>query len=115
LDQFDGWEPHLDLPLDVRATAFQWRVWEALRAIPAGETRTYGEIAEAIGQPGAASAVAKAVAENPVPVVIPCHRAECAAGETSSFYSKRGMNTRTRLHVLEQTERRAEGEGLRTD
>jgi AraC family transcriptional regulator of adaptative response/methylated-DNA-[protein]-cysteine methyltransferase len=115
LSQFDGWEPHLDLPIDVRATAFQWRVWEALREIPAGETRTYGQIAEAIGQPGAASAVAKAVAENPVAVVIPCHRAECADGETSSFYSKRGMATRSKLRALELSERRLEGERLRTE
>ncbi len=112
LDQLDGWEPHLDLPLDVRATAFQWRVWEELRAIPAGETRTYGEIAEAIGQPGAASAVAKAVADNPVAVVIPCHRAERADGEGSSFYSKRGMTARSKLRAMET---RTEAEGLRTE
>jgi AraC family transcriptional regulator of adaptative response/methylated-DNA-[protein]-cysteine methyltransferase len=104
LEQMGGWEPHLDLPLDVRATAFQWRVWEALRDIPVGETRTYQQIAEAIGQPGAASAVAKAVADNPVAVVIPCHRAERADGETSSFYSKRGMTARRKLRAMETQE-----------
>ena len=62
------------LPLDVHATAFRRRVWEALRGIPFGETRSYGEIAAAVGAPGAARAVGTACAENPVPVVVPCHR-----------------------------------------
>jgi AraC family transcriptional regulator of adaptative response/methylated-DNA-[protein]-cysteine methyltransferase len=69
-----GQQPHLDLPLDVRATAFQWRVWQELRAIPYGSTRTYQEIAEKLGHPTAARAVARACATNPVSVVIPCHR-----------------------------------------
>ena len=69
-----GEEPHLELPLDVRATAFQWRVWQALREIPYGTTRSYGEVARALGQPTAARAVARACATNPVPLVIPCHR-----------------------------------------
>jgi AraC family transcriptional regulator, regulatory protein of adaptative response / methylated-DNA-[protein]-cysteine methyltransferase len=62
------------LPLDVHATAFRRRVWEALRRIPFGETRSYGEIAAVVGAPGAARAVGTACAENPVPVVVPCHR-----------------------------------------
>ncbi len=69
-----GEEPHLELPLDIRATAFQQRVWEALRDIPYGETRSYTQIAEAIGNPKAVRAVANACANNPVAVVIPCHR-----------------------------------------
>ena len=64
----------LDLPLDVQATAFQRRVWEALRAIPLGEVRTYREVAESLGQPGASRAVGNACAHNPVPLVVPCHR-----------------------------------------
>lgn len=64
----------LEMPFDVRATAFQRRVWEALRNIPRGETRSYGEIAREIGQPGAVRAVARACAQNPVAVVVPCHR-----------------------------------------
>ncbi len=64
----------LDLPLDVRATAFQWKVWRALQTIPAGETRTYAEGARAIGRPSAVRAVARACATNPVCLVIPCHR-----------------------------------------
>ncbi|MGB6199065.1 MAG: bifunctional DNA-binding transcriptional regulator/O6-methylguanine-DNA methyltransferase Ada [Candidatus Acidiferrales bacterium] len=70
----DGDTPRLNLPLDVQATAFQRRVWEALRRIPRGTTRTYGEIARALGRPTAARAVARACATNPVSLVIPCHR-----------------------------------------
>lgn len=62
------------LPLDVHATAFQQRVWQELRKIPYGQTRSYSEIARAIGHPRAARAVARACATNPVPLVIPCHR-----------------------------------------
>ena len=69
-----GARPHLDLPLDVQATAFQRLVWERLRAIPHGETRSYGEIARGLGRPGAARAVARACATNPVALAIPCHR-----------------------------------------
>jgi AraC family transcriptional regulator of adaptative response/methylated-DNA-[protein]-cysteine methyltransferase len=64
----------LDLPLDVQVTAFQWKVYEALKAIPYGHTRTYREIAEAIGHPKAVRAVARACATNPTAVLIPCHR-----------------------------------------
>lgn len=70
----DGPHDALDLPLDVQATAFQWRVWTALRAIPRGETRSYGEVAEAIGAPRATRAVARACATNPVALTVPCHR-----------------------------------------
>jgi AraC family transcriptional regulator of adaptative response/methylated-DNA-[protein]-cysteine methyltransferase len=62
------------LPIDVHATAFRRRVWEALRRIPFGETRSYGEIATAVGAPRAARAVGTACAQNPIPVVVPCHR-----------------------------------------
>lgn len=64
----------LDLPLDIRGTAFQRRVWQALRAIPMGETRTYSDIAEAIGNPAAVRAVASACASNRISVAVPCHR-----------------------------------------
>ena len=64
----------LDLPLDIRGTAFQQRVWRALREIPSGSTASYGEIAEGIGSPGAARAVARACSSNPLAVAIPCHR-----------------------------------------
>jgi AraC family transcriptional regulator, regulatory protein of adaptative response / methylated-DNA-[protein]-cysteine methyltransferase len=70
----DGAQPSLTLPLDVQATAFQRRVWQALQEIPYGATRSYGEIAAAIGQPNAARAVARACASNRVALVVPCHR-----------------------------------------
>lgn len=69
-----GTVPHPDLPLDVQGTAFQRRVWEQLRKIPYGQTRSYREVAKAIGKPSAARAVARACAANPACVVIPCHR-----------------------------------------
>jgi len=75
VSHLSGRQPHLDLPLDVQATAFQRQVWEELRAIPYGSTRSYSEIARAIGHPAAARAVGHACATNPVAVVIPCHRA----------------------------------------
>jgi AraC family transcriptional regulator of adaptative response/methylated-DNA-[protein]-cysteine methyltransferase len=71
---FDGPGETLDLPLDVQATTFQWRVWKALRDIPRGETRSYGEIAAAIGAPRSTRAVARACATNPVALTVPCHR-----------------------------------------
>ena len=67
-------KPHLDLPLDIRATAFQRQVWERLRAIPYGQTMSYGEVARALGNPGAVRAVGRACATNPVALLIPCHR-----------------------------------------
>lgn len=74
LEHLRGRSPHVELPLDVRATAFQWRVWGQLQAIPYGETRTYREVAAAIGKPTATRAVARACATNPVALLIPCHR-----------------------------------------
>jgi len=74
LNHLDRNEPQLDLPLDVRATAFQRQVWEKLRAIPYGETVSYGDVAKALGKPGAVRAVGRACATNPVALVIPCHR-----------------------------------------
>ena len=78
--QLEGREPSAELPLDVRATGFQRRVWEELRKIPWGQTRTYGEVALAVGQPTAARAVARACATNPAALVIPCHRVVPAGG-----------------------------------
>jgi AraC family transcriptional regulator of adaptative response/methylated-DNA-[protein]-cysteine methyltransferase len=81
----EGREPHLDLPTDVRATAFQRQVWQELRKIPRGETRTYAEVARAIGRPGAVRAVARACAANPVALVVPCHRVVPAAGGAGGY------------------------------
>lgn len=74
LEHVTGERPEIDLPLDIRATAFQLRVWRALKQIPYGETRSYSEVAESIGAPRAARAVARACATNPVALAIPCHR-----------------------------------------
>lgn len=74
-----------DLPLDIRGTAFQQRVWQALRRIPAGSTASYGAIARALGVPGGARAVARACAANPVAVAIPCHRVVRADGSSSGY------------------------------
>lgn len=74
-----------ELPLDIRVTAFQWRVFEELQAIPAGETRSYGEMARRLGRPGAARAVGRACATNPVAVVVPCHRAVGANGRLTGY------------------------------
>ena len=75
----------LDLPLDIRATAFQLKVWSALRQIPPGETRSYSEIAVAIGERSATRAVARACATNPVAVVIPCHRVIRDNGDLAGY------------------------------
>jgi AraC family transcriptional regulator of adaptative response/methylated-DNA-[protein]-cysteine methyltransferase len=103
VNHLNGWEPHLDLPLDLRATSFQLRVWDELRKIPLGETRTYQQIAEAIGQPKAARAVAEAVNSNPVAVVIPCHRTCRKDGEPSAYYTRRAKVAREKLLDKEQT------------
>src|SRR5258706_6568620 len=74
LAYLDGSEPSLALPLDIRATAFQRRVWQELQRIPYGQTRSYADIARRIGSPTASRAVARAWATNPAALVIPCHR-----------------------------------------
>jgi AraC family transcriptional regulator of adaptative response/methylated-DNA-[protein]-cysteine methyltransferase len=80
-----GGNPVLDLPLDVRATAFQRKVWNILRKIPYGETRSYSEIAVNAGAPAAVRAVARAIATNPVALVVPCHRAIRKNGELAGY------------------------------
>jgi AraC family transcriptional regulator of adaptative response/methylated-DNA-[protein]-cysteine methyltransferase len=102
LAHIDGSRPHLNLPVDVQATAFQLNVWQTLRAIPYGETRTYGEIAASLGQPKAARAVAKAVNANRISMVIPCHRAGCVDGEATKYYSPGGEEARRLLLEHEQ-------------
>ena len=85
LARLAGRKPRRDLPLDVQATSFQWQVWQALLAIPHGETRTYGDVASVIGRPRAVRAVARACATNPVAVAIPCHRVVAATGTLSGY------------------------------
>lgn len=99
----EGASPHLALPLDVQATAFQERVWKALQEIPAGETRTYGEIAATLGQPQAARAVARACATNPVALAIPCHRAVRGDGAAGGY--RWGAERKSRILSGERTRR----------
>jgi AraC family transcriptional regulator of adaptative response/methylated-DNA-[protein]-cysteine methyltransferase len=80
-----GHAARFDLPLDIRGTAFQRLVWQKLRAIPAGETRTYGDIAVDIGKPTAFRAVARACGANPLAVAIPCHRVIAAQGGLAGY------------------------------
>jgi AraC family transcriptional regulator of adaptative response/methylated-DNA-[protein]-cysteine methyltransferase len=75
----------LELPLDIRGTAFQRRVWEALREIPVGSTRSYADIAASIGLPRTVRAVAQACAANPLAVAIPCHRVVRSDGDLSGY------------------------------
>jgi len=88
-------------PLDVKATAFQRKVWQALQQIPRGRTRSYQEIARAIGQPTAARAVARACAGNPVAVAIPCHRAIRGNGHLAGY--RWGLRRKKQLLDLERT------------
>ena len=75
----------LDLPLDIRGTAFQRRVWRELRRIPAGSTASYGEIARRIGKPGSARAVGRACASNPLALAVPCHRVVRSDGAQGGY------------------------------
>ena len=95
VDYLEGREPHLELPLDIRATAFQQQVWQVLRGIPSGQTRSYGAIAKAIGKPGAARAVGQACGSNPVALIIPCHRAVAAHGQGGGY--RWGMQRKQKL------------------
>ena len=110
-EQFESWmaalnrhlrglEPRLDLPLDVRGTAFQLIVWRYLQKVPYGEVRSYSEVAEAIGKPSAARAVARACASNGVALLIPCHRVVRGTGELGGY--RWGVQ---RKRVLLDTER----------
>lgn len=75
----------VEFPIDIRGTAFQWRVWRALTRIPRGETRSYSDVARAIGRPSAVRAVARACATNPVALVVPCHRVVAKTGATGGY------------------------------
>jgi AraC family transcriptional regulator of adaptative response/methylated-DNA-[protein]-cysteine methyltransferase len=105
-----GAQPQLDLPTDVAATAFQRRVWEALRAIPVGTTRTYSEVARSLGRPTATRAVARACATNPTSIVVPCHRVIRTDGSLGGY--RWGLHRKQLL--LEQELRIAKGKGNST-
>jgi AraC family transcriptional regulator, regulatory protein of adaptative response / methylated-DNA-[protein]-cysteine methyltransferase len=84
-----------NLPVDIRGTAFQWRVWRALTKIPRGETRSYSQVARAIGRPSAVRAVARACATNPLSLVVPCHRVVGASGSLTGY--RWGVDVKKRL------------------
>lgn len=90
-----GDAPVLDLPIDVQATAFQWKVWRELQRIPSGDTCAYAEVARRIGKPRAVRAVARACATNPVALVVPCHRVVPTAGGPGGY--RWGQKTKKRL------------------
>jgi AraC family transcriptional regulator of adaptative response/methylated-DNA-[protein]-cysteine methyltransferase len=98
LAHLSGSLPRLDLPLDVQASTFRLRVWEELRKIPYGETRTYAQVASAMGRPGAVRAVASACAANPAALVTPCHRVVRTDGKLGGY--RWGLERKVRL--LEQ-------------
>jgi AraC family transcriptional regulator of adaptative response/methylated-DNA-[protein]-cysteine methyltransferase len=85
LHRIEGEAPSVDLPLDVQATAFQRRVWQELQKIPRGTTRTYTQVARAMGKPEAVRAVARACATNPVSIVVPCHRVIRTNGQLAGY------------------------------
>jgi len=100
LEQLHGERPLPQLPLDVQATAFQRRVWEHLQSIPYGTTKSYGEVARAIGQASSARAVASACASNPVAVAIPCHRVVRGTGDLGGY--RWGTERKKALLEMEQ-------------
>lgn len=90
------------VPVDLTgADPFARQVYEAAREIPAGETRTYGEIAKSLGRPAEARAVGQSLASNPVPLIIPCHRVLAAGGKTGGFSAPGGRTTKARLLAIE--------------
>ncbi|BCP54748.1 methylated-DNA--[protein]-cysteine S-methyltransferase [Kaistia sp. 32K] len=90
------------IPLDPdHIPPFNQRVYDVTRAIPPGETLTYGEVAAAIGEPGAARAVGRALGENPYPIIIPCHRVLAAGGKVGGFSGTGGIATKRRILAIE--------------
>lgn len=106
VDRLRGTGHDVALPLDVRGTAFQWRVWRALQQIPSGETRSYSDIAREVGRPSAVRAVANACASNPVCLVVPCHRVVAKNGELGGY--RWGTRRKERL-LASEARRRGRG------
>ena len=102
-EYFEGKRTQFELPLDVEGTDFQKAVWNELQRIPYGETRSYGEIAKAIGRPGAARAVGMANHENPLAVVIPCHRVVGSKGSLTGYAG--GLHLKAQLLSIESRHR----------
>ncbi|MDA8121301.1 MAG: methylated-DNA--[protein]-cysteine S-methyltransferase [Deltaproteobacteria bacterium] len=105
--------PGLDLPLDIRGTDFQRRVWEELRRIPAGRTASYAEVARRIGKPGSARAVGRACASNPLPLAIPCHRVVRSDGDPGGYGC--GIGRKRALLEREAVGRAVRVSGIKTN
>ena len=98
------------VPLDMTGIGpYNRRLYEAIRAIPPGAARTYGQIAADLGEPGAAQAVGRAMGRNPWPIIVPCHRVVAAGGKTGGFSAHGGVTTKLRLLAIEQAHRSTEG------
>ena len=109
-EYFAGERREFDLPLGVEGTAFQRQVWGALAFVGYGETVTYAELARAVGRPGAARAVGAALASNPLPVVVPCHRVIGARGDLRGLRRRAGpqaLSARDRSGLLGKLRRTA--------
>lgn len=100
-EYFSGKRTRFEIRLDLQGTDFQKQVWNALCNIPCGQTRSYGDIARAVGRPGAARAVGTANSKNPVPLLVPCHRVIGADGRLGGFSS--GPALKEKLLKLEQS------------
>jgi AraC family transcriptional regulator of adaptative response/methylated-DNA-[protein]-cysteine methyltransferase len=107
LARIDGVQPAVELPVDVRGTAFQQRVWQELRRIPRGQTRSYGDVAAAVGSPRAARAVGTACGSNPVGIVVPCHRVIASDGGLGGYAW--GLDAKRKLLDRERDAAREEG------
>jgi O-6-methylguanine DNA methyltransferase len=98
---FGGRQQQFKVPLDLRGTPFQRSVWKALLEIPFGATRSYAEVARAVGRPRAFRAVGAASGANPVPIIVPCHRVIASGGRLGGF--RGGLEAKRRLLALEQS------------
>jgi methylated-DNA-[protein]-cysteine S-methyltransferase len=98
-EYFQGKRKHFTVPLDMRGTPFQKQVWEALLAIPFGETRSYGQLAKQLGNPNATRAVGAANGRNPVAIIAPCHRVIGSSGKLTGFAG--GLDAKAHLLNLE--------------
>jgi AraC family transcriptional regulator of adaptative response/methylated-DNA-[protein]-cysteine methyltransferase len=101
VERVEGNPPRLDLPLDLQATTFQRRVWQELQRIPRGSTRTYTQVARALGSPKAVRAVARACATNPVSIVVPCHRVVREDGTLAGY--RWGLSRKEQLLAQERS------------
>jgi len=99
-EYFAGRRKEFSLPLDIRGTPFQKHVWEALLAIPFGETRSYGQLAKQLGNPRATRAVGAANGRNPIPIIVPCHRVIGSSGRLTGFGG--GLETKALLLGIEK-------------